>query len=202
MRPPSSVWCFMTCKAMNSTKPPRLKACAHCGSNFHPRLPMQRVCSPVCAGQLVRAQKKAEREQVKVRKEAIKTIPDLIKEAQIAFNAYIRLRDAGKPCICCGRPLPAPGVGGGFDAGHYRSTGSASHLRFNADNCHGQTKQCNRYGAGRAVDYRLGLIERIGLERVEALEADNKPHKWTADELRAIKQIYKSLAKELQKGNE
>lgn len=81
--------------------------------------------------------------------------------------------------------------------GHYRSTGSASHLRFNEDNVHRQLVYCNRYGAGRAVDYRLGLINRIGLQRVEALEADNQPHKWTREELIAIKEKYKQKLKEL-----
>lgn len=37
-----------------------------------------------------RAAKKAEREQTKRRKAALKTIPQLIKEAQGEFNAYIR----------------------------------------------------------------------------------------------------------------
>jgi len=182
-----------------STKPPKPKSCAHCGCNFTPARAMQNVCSPVCAGRLVRAQKKADREQVKARKEAIKTIPQLIKEAQIEFNAYIRLRDCMQPCICCGNPLSTGAVGGGFDAGHYRSTGSASHLRFNEDNVHAQRKVCNRYGAGRAVDYRLGLIARIGLVRVEALEANNQVHKWRADELRSIKALYREKLKQLQK---
>lgn len=143
---------------------------------------------------------KVERADIRKRKESLKRIPDLIKEAQIAFNAYIRARDKEKTCICCGIPLGTGEVGGSYDAGHYRSTGSASHLRYNEDNCHAQRKQCNRYGAGRAVDYRVGLINRIGIDRVEALEADNKPHKWQADELRAIKAKYKQKLKELLDG--
>lgn len=141
---------------------------------------------------------RAEKADIRQRKEALKRIPDFIKEAQIAFNAFIRHRDAGQPCICCGVPLGAGEVGGAYDAGHYRSTGSASHLRFNEDNVHAQRKYCNRYGAGRAVDYRIGLIQRIGLERVEALEADNQPRKWTREELKEITQTYRKKLKELQ----
>lgn len=176
-----------------------MKPCKVCQNLFSPARPLQAVCSPKCAMQKVRADKKHERENTKARKERIKTIPDLIREAQTAFNAYIRARDAGKPCICCGRPLhdSAGLCGAGYDAGHYRSTGSASHLRFVEDNVHAQRKDCNRYGAGRAVDYRIGLIARIGLERVEALETNNTPHKWTAEELRAIKVTYKTKFKEL-----
>ena len=144
---------------------------------------------------------KVERASIKARKEAIKTIPDLIKEAQREFNAYIRARDQDQPCICCGRPLGDGDVGGAFDAGHYRSTGSASHLRFHEHNVHAQRKQCNRYGAGRAVDYRIGLISRIGLEAVEALEAQNVPHKWTREELIQIRDTYRAKLKDIQKGN-
>lgn len=173
------------------------KTCKHCGGCFVPARALQSVCSPICASRLVKAAKKEEAERTKARKAALKRIPDLIKEAQIAFNAFIRARDSAKPCVCCGKSLDESAVGGGFDAGHYRSTGSASHLRFNEDNCHAQRKVCNRYGAGRAVDYRLGLIARIGLERVEALEADNTPRKWTREELLEIKAIYKAKLKEL-----
>jgi hypothetical protein len=151
----------------------------------------------MCAARKVRADKAQERAKVRTRKEAIKTIPQLIREAQFAFNAYIRLRDRAKPCICCGQPLGLAEVGGGYDCGHYRSTGSASHLRFHEDNAHGQRKVCNRYGAGRAVDYRIGLIARIGLERVEALESSNQVAKWTAEGLRAIKAEYRAKLKAL-----
>ena len=159
---------------------------------------MQNVCSPICATRLVKAAKKEEAERTKARKAAIKRIPDLIKEAQVAFNAYIRARDSGKPCICCGLPITQEAIGGGYDCGHYRSTGSASHLRFHEDNAHGQRKVCNRYGAGRAVDYRIGLIQRIGLARVEALESDNEVRKWDRETLIGIKETYKRKLKELQ----
>lgn len=144
-----------------------------------------------------RAAAKVERAETRRRKEAIKTIPELIKEAQHAFNAYIRARDARQPCICCGQPLGTGEVGGAFDCGHYRSTGSASHLRFDERNAHAQRKVCNRWGAGRAVDYRIGLVARIGLEAVEALEFDNTPHKWTREELIAIRDTYKAKLKEM-----
>ena len=180
------------------------KTCNHCGTTFHPARAMQKVCSPVCAGRMVRRQAKerqaAERAQTTARREALKTIADRIREAQTEFNAYIRLRDRDQPCICCGRTADDSTLltGSRWDAGHYRSTGSASHLRFNEDNCHRQLVVCNRHGAGRAVDYRLGLIARIGLERVEALEANNEPHKWAHAELIEIRARYKAKRKALE----
>lgn len=110
----------------------------------------------------------------------------------------MRARDAAQPCISCGAPPPdLSGLHAGRDAGHYRSTGSASHLRFHPDNCHAQCVHCNQWGAGMAVDYRIRLLVRIGLSRVEALESDNQPHKWTHDELRSIRDHYRAALKEL-----
>ena len=144
-----------------------------------------------------RAAAKVERASIRARKEAIKTLPMLKAEAQQAFNAYIRARDADKPCICCGLPLSAGDVGGAFDCGHYRSVGSAQHLRYDERNAHGQRKQCNRWGAGRAVDYRIGLVARIGVAAVEALESDNAPRKWLREELIYIRDRYRAKLKEL-----
>lgn len=182
-----------------------MRDCAHCKTVFQPQRMGQRVCSPICAARLVRETKKVERVQTKARKEAIKTIPQLIKEAQVEFNAYRRLSDklAGHPCISCGRPLDWGTDGGSHqvDAGHYRSTGSAAHLRFDERNVHAQCVNCNRYGSGRAVDYRIGLVNRLGLDAVEALEADNTPIKWDRDTLRQIKTIYRAKLRDLKRNS-
>lgn len=175
------------------------KTCAQCGTQFRPFSSTSRVCSPVCASKWVRAEKKSERAEFRARKERLKRIPDLIAETQKAFNAYIRERDKNEPCICCGRPLGSSDVGGAFDCGHYRSTGSASHLRFDERNANAQRKVCNRWGAGRAVDYRIGLVARIGLAAVESLESDNAPKKWDRDELIAIRAQYVEKLKELKR---
>lgn len=184
---------------MNTTPKPR--PCDHCKREFMPKRPMQSVCSQRCARMKVQkvwndriAQEKA---NTKARRLALETIPVLIKKAQVQFNAFIRGRDKDQPCICCGRPLGAGDVGGAFDCGHYRSTGSAPHLRFHELNAHAQNKVCNRHGAGRAVDYRIGLVARIGWEAVEALESDNRIHKWTREELRGIAANYRAKLKQL-----
>jgi hypothetical protein len=186
--------------------------CAHCKAKFSEEERGQRIHA-ACIDAFVAALKakkelKAQRERrakIKVEKaldrrkrESLKRIPDLIREAQQVFNKLIRARDAKEPCISCGTPPPdMSGLHAGRDAGHYRSTGSASHLRFHPDNCHAQCVRCNQWGAGRAVDYRLGLCRRIGVERVEALESSNAPHKWERDELIAIKALYVQKLKQL-----
>lgn len=187
-------------KPMKPAPKIRQKRCKVCKEYFTSRSSFAKACGPECAQEYVKQEKaKKERQERQKGLQALKTKRDYIKEAQVAFNAFIRARDSDKPCICCGRPLKTEAIGGGYDCGHYRSVGSAPHLRFNEDNAHGQTKLCNRYGAGRAVDYRIGLIARIGLSRVERLESDNSMAKWTMEELRAIRDLYRRKANELKK---
>lgn len=161
---------------------------------------MQRVCGPRCAIRLGKAKKAADKVALKARKAELQTIPELIKLTQATFNKWVRTRDEADPCISCGKP---PGdltqMHAGRDAGHYRSTGAAAHLRFHEDNCHAQCVRCNQWGSGMVVDYRIGLIKKIGLDRVEALEADNEPRKWTREELREIRAKYQTLTKQLKK---
>lgn len=176
---------------------PSPRPCAHCGKEFLPKYTSMQMCCTLTCARLYAIRERKQKE--KGRKQALETIPSLIKKAQVEFNRFIRERDMGKPCICCGQPLSsgAGGTGGEFDCGHYRSVGSASHLRFDERNAHGQRKQCNRYGAGRAVDYRIGLIGRIGIDAVQAIESDCAPHKWTHDELRQIAATYRQKLKDL-----
>lgn len=193
----------------SSTRKPKAKKCRNpeCCAKFVPLRPFQQACSIGCSivvgrlrsDKIEKAAEKVRRAQDRAKREQLKPLAKLIAAAQKSFNAYIRERDKDRPCICCGRKATAvDGLGAhGWDCGHYRSTGSASHLRFNEDNAHRQLVFCNRHGAGRAVDYRIGLIARIGLERVEALEADSTPKKWTREELIAIKKTYAEKTKQL-----
>jgi len=186
----------------------KLHKCKVCKDLYVKTRPLQQVCSPSCAlelaGERVAKSKqlvaKAEKKVIKAKLEGMKTRPELLKAAQQSFNAFIRARDEGKPCICCGKPLNPIGIGGGFDAGHYRSVGSAPHLRFDERNVHGQTKHCNNYLAGNHVEYRKGLIERIGLDAIEALESDNEPRKYTREELIELAKHYRQLTRELKNG--
>lgn len=187
-----------------------MKTCRICRQPFTPTRPMQPVCASFecrVAYATTQAEKsrqkreKAERQAIRKRREALKTRRDYINEAQTAFNAYIRERDKGLPCICCGVPIgwgvATSSVGGAGDCGHYRSVGSAPHLRFTEINAALQSKKCNRWGAGRAVDYRIGLIKRLGESLVAALEADQTSRKWSIEELIEIRDLYKWATKEL-----
>jgi hypothetical protein len=186
---------------------PKTRKCKVCPTRFIVRNSMcDKWCSPECGailGMKLAAEKKAkaeraERALTRAQKEALKDINDLKAEAQTAFNAFIRERDKHLPCICCGRLAPKNEslTGGGWDAAHYRSRGSADHLRYDETNVHRALKYCNTHGHH---DYRGGLIARIGLEAVEALEANQTIVKWTKDGLRAIRTKYRQKLKDLQK---
>jgi hypothetical protein len=141
--------------------------------------------------------KEAQEDRKKTREklDAMRTKPQLVKVAQTAFNAFVRARDADKPCISCGKP--PDDSSNGWDASHYRSVGSAPHIRFVEDNCHKGCKHCNQYLAGNIVEYRKGLIERIGLTRVEQIEADQTVRKYTKEGLQEIARHYKAEVKRL-----
>lgn len=173
--------------------------CRVCAQPFERSRPLQAVCSLRCAKQVPKRLRKAERADTKRRKEAVKTVKELTKEAQAAFNRFIRLRDYGRPCICCGSPMNwnSDKPGGEIDAGHYLSIGSAPHMRFVEGNVHAQRKSCNQPGGAKRQAFRLGMIERIGLAAVEVLEADQTLRKYTADQLREIRDGYKAKAKVL-----
>jgi hypothetical protein len=191
-------------KKMMPTEPKvRMRKCIikTCRKQFPQRSMSHKACSPECAAEYAKLEReKKDRQDRQKGLQALKTKRDYVKEAQIAFNAYVRLRDSNQTCISCGASFNDGVLGGGMDCGHWRSVGSAPHLRFHEDNAHGQCKKCNRYDSGRAVDYRIGLIARIGLSRVERLESDNSIKKWTIEELMQIRDHYRLKLKKLKEG--
>jgi len=153
---------------------------------------LARVCSVPCAVADVRKTKtRLFRQETRERKRAIKTQGQWVQEVQVEFNRYIRARDAGHPCISCGRSSGAK-----VNAGHYRPVGGFPELRFNELNCHLQCEFCNNYKSGNLSDYRFFLIGRIGLSLVEWLETYHAPAKWKVDELKALKKYYNQRARE------
>jgi hypothetical protein len=179
--------------------------CPHCRAKLEPGQRIHSECIAPWAdaqaekakraeAKMARAAAKVERAETRRRKDAIKSKADWAREAQTAFNAWIRARDEGLPCISCGRHHQ-----GQWHAGHYLSTGARPELRYTESNVHRQCAPCNTHLSGNAVLYRIGLIERIGLQAVEWLEGPHELPKWTADDYRAIRDTYKQKLKEMKK---
>lgn len=172
-------------------KPARQKRC-HCGRKFYPFSTLQKACSVGCALEIApRFGARAYRASRKVKRERLMTRSDWLKRAQKAFNAFIRARDASRPCISCGTTSAK------WDAGHYRSVGACPELRFSEFNTHRQCMRCNSHLSGNAIDYRIGLVKRIGAAKVRWIEGHHAPKKYTVEQIQAIEVHYKQLAKQL-----
>lgn len=177
------------------------KTCKSCRQKFTPTRPMQSACSTACAIAIAERKREKQAQQMAAEKrretrqrlERIKTRAQWLKEAQTAFNAFIRARDADRPCISCGRHH-----NGQYHAGHYLSVGSSPALRFEELNVWKQCAPCNNHLSGNAVLYRRALVELIGPEKVEWLEGPHQPKKYTIDDLKAIKAEYIMKRKEIE----
>ncbi|WKZ94086.1 recombination protein NinG [Chimaeribacter arupi] len=197
------------------TKPPKARTCPICSTEYTPRSTTQKVChSYKCAIEFTRLkgeekaarekrkQERLQRDDLKRRRESLKGLSEWNREAQAAFNRYIRMRDLNKECVSCGSHLISNSnylTGSAVDASHYRSRGAASHLKFNVFNVHSACTRCNRQLSGNAVEYRIRLIERIGLERVERLEQDNEARKFDIPYLKRVKAIFTRRARHYEK---
>lgn len=142
-----------------------------------------------------KARQKVEKAETRKRKEALKTNGQRKAEAQAALNRWIvHVRDAGEPCISCGRHHE-----GMYHAGHFRSRGSAPHLALDPRNLSKQCAPCNLHLHGNLIEYRRGLVQRYGPEFVERLEADQEPRHYTGADYDAIKAEYRAKTKHLRK---
>ena len=186
-------------------KQPKPKKCrvATCRASFVPSRMGQAVCSPACAAidaprHMEKARKaiaQRDRREIQVRKEKLKSRADHLREAQAAFNEWIRLRDADRPCVSCGRHHE-----GQYHAGHYRSVGANPELRFEPLNVWKQCAPCNTHLSGNLVNYRLSLLQLIGPEKVDWLEGPHPACKHTVEEIKTIKAEYRAKTRELKKG--
>ena len=194
-----------------AVKQPRPKKCSvpQCRASFVPRESFQTWCSPDCAVVIARGKQEkkrkslalVERREIKVRKEKLKSRADHLREAQAAVNEYVRLRDAHLPCISCDSTPNDNDLmtGSRWDAGHYRSVGACPELRFEPLNIHRQCVRCNRNLSGNAVEYRIRLLHRIGIDKVEWLEGPHSARKYTVDEIKAIKADYRAKTREMKR---
>jgi hypothetical protein len=185
-------------------KKPRPKKCRveSCRTLFVPARMGQAVCSPACA--IIDAPKNQEkarkaiqqedRKSLRAAKERVKTKGQYMREAQTAFNAWVRERDATLPCISCGRSHE-----GQYHAGHYLSVGANPELRFEPMNVHKQCAPCNNHLSGNLVNYRISLPQRIGQEKVDWLEGPHEPKRYTIEDLKAITAEYRAKTRELKR---
>ena len=124
-----------------------------------------------------------------------KTLPKLKAELQTIFNEYIRLRDAGQPCISCGMIKP-------LQAGHYFPVQGYDGLRYNEHNVNGECAGCNCFDQSHLIHYGRNLASKIGSEKYYQLLDDaatykREGYKWSRSELMQMIQETKEKIKQL-----
>lgn len=193
-------------------KGPKPRKCSSkdCRASFIPPTPMVRWCSIECGAAIAleklarqklkaaaanRAVKKLERAADKAKLEQHKNLEYWLKKTERACNEFIRARDPDI-CISCGVTHSSA-----WQAGHYVSVGANGTLRFNEDNIHKQCIYCNMFKGSNATEYRIRLLEKIGVARVEALEAWHPPVKMTREACEELEVYFKAKLRALTKEN-
>lgn len=185
-------------------KPRKCKACKH---PFMPARSTQTACGIDCAMQLAyeKKVKVAECDRLdgvrkdRARKERLKSISQLAKEAEREINRYVRARDAKDGCISCDKPASWYGQ---WHASHFRSVGAAPQLRFNLWNIHKACSVCNNHLSGNIREYEPRLIEKIGAEKHAYLLHKNTVANYDRHYLIRLKKIFARKAARKERSNE
>ncbi len=174
------------------------RGCRNCGEVFTQFNSMEPCCSPQCKRE-DKARKAAKKETKlenmgMVPASQIKAPRKQSELAQSAVNGYVNLRDYSKPCITCNSFETRMDV---WEAGHFRSVGSAPHLRFNLKNIHKQCNHCNQVLSGNSRHYKIGIVERIGYEEAEKLKNTNGIRRYDDEYYKRITRIFKKKRERL-----
>ena len=169
--------------------------CKICKTKFEPTFFLQKWCSPECGAKygLILKEKAdtdtwiAEKQKLKNK---LKSYSQKLNDAKKVFQKWIRQRDEHQPCISCGVMFSVPC----WDAGHFKKAELYRGVIFNELNVHKQCRKCNYYLDGNELEYRRGLVNRIGLCKVvelEELAEASKKYKYSDEQLEGIKKRYK-----------
>lgn len=172
-----------------SAKPYRKSACMRCARKYGKPLPYNPKVKLIDSNNPLNEAKPRGVRSHKPKED--KTVAELLKLTQIAFNRWIKKRDSFDKmfyCISSGKLCPLRDM----TAGHYYPVSTSSNLRFDEDNVHGQSLQENFYNGSHQEGYRKNLINKIGEEAMERLDREaHKEKKWTKQELLDIIDRYK-----------
>ena len=114
-----------------------------------------------------------------------------LEKAQGSFNAWVRARDKGLPCISCGKP----DNGDVRHASHFKSRGANSFLRYHPMNVNASCVKCNVYNSGALDGYTLGIIEKYGIEALEYLNTASRVKRYDISYLKRLDTVCRKLAK-------
>jgi hypothetical protein len=177
-----------------SPKQPKPKPCGYseCGKLFVPQRPFQVTCSIACARKY--NEEKEVKKRVKQMESSLTKLSYYEQMAKQVFQKWVRLRDEKEGCISCYRKHSEQ-----FDGGHYMKAEIYSGVIFNEMNVNKQCCYCNGpHMHGNLVEYRKGLVNKYGEEKVQELEVlanQTRNYKYTREELKEITIKYKTKIK-------
>ena len=184
---------FKGCGKMVTATTRRLGLCFNCYPKFLTeteagKLIMQKAIIKVSKPRLEFEKKERDFKEKTALKKASSTTKTLV-------HAFVRERDAFKPCISCGCDWNET-----FQAGHFYKAENYETLRYDLDNIHGQCVQCNIHLDGNINAYTVNLPKRIGQYRFNELlkkaEVDKHYSKvWDIEKLKEIRKNIRLLKK-------
>lgn len=187
---------------MLPTKRPKPPLCRHCkvrtvGPRLHdecigPWLEKERARK-----QAIKA--KVDRALLREYREKRKTPSQWEKECREIVQKIARIRDRRDGCISCHM---GPNYGGRWHGSHFRPAGNNAAVQFNLWNIHKACAQCNLFKGGNLGPYRMRLVEKIGLERVEWLESQTQPVKTNVAYLKRFKSVMGKRLRRMEKRHE
>ena len=150
----------------------------------------------------ITGKKKAEKQEKKANRQRKRDLNEkgAMNLADMYFSRYIRLKHSENglcTCYTCGNILPLKEL----DNGHYEKRQHKA-TRYHENNCRPQCKTCNgdTKHNGKQVEFRINLINEIGLKSVEEIEVLAKTSvKMSAKDYRDIADNYREKINQLQK---
>lgn len=190
---------------------PRLKKCCECRQKFQPFKSFDKVCGniecKVSFGVKAAAKSKAKREAEMRRKAISEKKADKEKlarlkpgylegKAQDAINEYVRVRDYDKPCISCGKSAYSCTK---WDAGHLKTRGANSFLRYHLWNINKQCVSCNQHNSGMVAEHERGIVARYGQARLDFLLTAPRLRRYSDEYLIRLAEIFRKKTRILKK---
>lgn len=144
------------------------KPCKDCGETYTPTKQAQPRCK-ICVFKIQKEKLCNYKNKTLVNrtKKPQKPLKAKIDAEQARINKIVRERDAGKPCVSCGR------INYEIQAGHFHSRNQCPKLRYDLSNIHGQCGKCNSMMTQSPEipqNYRIEIEKRIGSEELARID--------------------------------
>lgn len=160
---------------------------------------------------IVRASKRAHKEEIKKekqelrkKKEELKTLNEHKKELQALINFIVRHIDYEKGCISCNH-----GWEGKWtrqrQAGHYFPKHTNQSIRFNVFGIYSQCVVCNDHRSANIDRYRKGIVSHYGQDMMDYI--DSLPDKYrgltfTTEQLKKAIKVSREIKKSILEGRD